>query len=173
MAVKRFTSENKFSSLLTVCINQCQSVVVLVKIETRLRSMKKLNYRTSNFIQSVLHKKLECGPMPNVMAAQPNIGGALCESSVITFLVRCHKLSLMPTAWVPCSNAANIEERKTWMQSEFFYTWQNSIMGQEPPKMYYSVPLQQTAKHHTKFRWLPLSDVAAVTLPRRKTRWNL
>ena len=32
--------------------------------------------------------ELECGPMPNVMAAQPNIGGALCESSVIPFLVR-------------------------------------------------------------------------------------
>jgi len=31
--------------------------------------------------------KLECGLMPNVMAAQPNIGGALCESSVIPFLV--------------------------------------------------------------------------------------
>jgi len=28
-------------------------------------------------------KELECGPMPNVMAAQPNIGGALCESCVI------------------------------------------------------------------------------------------
>jgi len=26
--------------------------------------------------------ELECGPMPNVMAAQPNIGGALCKSSV-------------------------------------------------------------------------------------------
>jgi len=25
--------------------------------------------------------------MPNVMAAQPNIGGTLCESSVIPFLV--------------------------------------------------------------------------------------
>jgi len=31
--------------------------------------------------------ELECGPMPNVMAAQPNIDGALCESSVIPFLV--------------------------------------------------------------------------------------
>jgi len=31
--------------------------------------------------------KLECGPMPNVMAAQPNIGGAVYESSVIPFLV--------------------------------------------------------------------------------------
>ena len=24
--------------------------------------------------------KLECGPMPNVMAAVPNIGGALCST---------------------------------------------------------------------------------------------
>jgi len=31
--------------------------------------------------------KLECGPMPNVMAAQPNIDDALWESSVIPFLV--------------------------------------------------------------------------------------
>jgi len=36
---------------------------------------------------------------------------------------------------VPCSNAANIGERKTWTQSEFC-TWQNSVRGQEPPKMY-------------------------------------
>jgi len=26
------------------------------------------------------HKKLECGPMPNVMAALPNIAGALCST---------------------------------------------------------------------------------------------
>ena len=25
-------------------------------------------------------EKLECGPMPNVMAALPNIGGALCST---------------------------------------------------------------------------------------------
>ena len=55
--------------------------------------------------------------MPNVMAAQPNIGGALCESSVIQFLVRRRKLSLMTTARVPCNNAANIGEYKTWTLS--------------------------------------------------------
>jgi len=27
-----------------------------------------------------LNTKLECGPMPNVMAALPNIGGALCST---------------------------------------------------------------------------------------------
>ena len=41
-------------------------------------------------------------------AALPNVGGAVCESSVIPFFVRRRKVSLMPTARVPCSNAANI-----------------------------------------------------------------
>ena len=27
-----------------------------------------------------LFKKLECGPMPNLMVALPNIGGALCST---------------------------------------------------------------------------------------------
>ena len=58
--------------------------------------------------------KLECGPMPNVMAALPNIGGALYGSSVIPFLVPCRKVWLTPATGVPCSNAGNIRERKTW-----------------------------------------------------------
>ena len=33
-------------------------------------------------IASKTLQRLECGPMPNVMAAQPNIGDALCETSV-------------------------------------------------------------------------------------------
>jgi len=36
---------------------------------------------------------------------------------------------------VSCINAANIGERKTWTQTEFC-TWQNSVMGQDPLKMY-------------------------------------
>ena len=36
--------------------------------------------------------------MPNVMAAQLNIGGALRESSVIPFLVPRRKVCLMPAA---------------------------------------------------------------------------
>jgi len=79
--------------------------------------------------------ELECGPKPDVMADQPNIGGALCKSSVIPFRVPCRKVWLTPAAQVPCSNAANIGERKTLTQSEFC-TWQNSVRGQEPPKMY-------------------------------------
>jgi len=52
-------------------------------------------------------------------AAQLNIGGAFCKSSVIPFLVPCCNVWLTPTAPVPCSNAANIGECKTWTQSEF------------------------------------------------------
>jgi len=41
--------------------------------------------------------KLECGPMPNVMVALPNIGGALC--SMPQSLADAHY-------YMPCSNAA-------------------------------------------------------------------
>ena len=65
--------------------------------------------RGSLKIQDAKNRQLECGPMPNVMAAQPNIGGTLCESSVIR-----RKVWLTSAAGVPCSNAANAGERKTW-----------------------------------------------------------
>ena len=73
--------------------------------------------------------------MPNVMPALPNIGGALCKSSVIPFLVPRRKVWLTSAAGVPCSNAANIGERKTCTKSEFC-TEQNAVTGQEPPKVY-------------------------------------
>jgi len=52
--------------------------------------------------------------MPNVMAVQPNISGALCEIFVIPFLVPRRKVWLTPAAGVPCSNASDIGERKNW-----------------------------------------------------------
>ena len=52
--------------------------------------------------------------MPNVMAAVPDIGGALCKSSIIPFLVPCCKVWLTPAAGVLCSNVANIGDHKTW-----------------------------------------------------------
>ena len=52
--------------------------------------------------------------MPNVMAAQPNIGGAFCRSSIIPSLLSRCKVWLTLAAGVPCSNAANIGEYKTW-----------------------------------------------------------
>jgi len=48
--------------------------------------------------------------MNNVMAALPNIGGALCSTPQVW---------LTPTTRVPCSNAANIAERKTWRKMNY------------------------------------------------------
>ena len=45
--------------------------------------------------------KLECGPMPNLMVALPNIGGALCSTP--QSLADAHY-------WVPCSNAAKTQK---------------------------------------------------------------
>jgi len=70
------------------------------------------------------------------MAAQPNIGGTLCESSLIPFLVPRHEVWLTAAARMSCSNAANIGERKTWTQSEF-YTWQNFVRGVRSPDSVY------------------------------------
>jgi len=44
------------------------------------------------------------------------------------------------------------------------------LRGKNPRKYVYIVPAQQTAKHHAKFDSLPLSDVAAITKPKRETR---
>jgi len=85
-----------------------------------------------NGLVMLLEQKLECGPMPNVMAAQWNIGGAVCESSVNAFLVPCRKVA-DPAAGVSCSNASNIGERKTWTQSEFC-TWRRQ--GARVARMY-------------------------------------
>ena len=41
----------------------------------------------------MLQRKLECGPIPNVMVALPNIGGALC--SVQQSLADSHYLTAM------------------------------------------------------------------------------
>jgi len=66
---------------------------------------------------------------------RPARGGAICGSSLIPFLVPRRRVWLTPTGRVPCSNNANIGECKTWTQIEFC-TWQNSVRGHAPPKMY-------------------------------------
>jgi len=63
-----------------------------------------------------------------VTAAQPNIGGSLCESAVIPFLVPCRKVWLMPAAEVPCSNAANIEGKTGTARGKI------KSGGKSPPK---------------------------------------
>ena len=80
------------------------------------------------------------------------------------------KVCLMPTTRVPCSNAPNMGERKTWTQSEFC-TWQNSVTGEEPLKIYiFGGSYPRRRSNIVQSGWLPLSDVATVTKPRRETR---
>jgi len=45
---------------------------------------------------------LECGPMPNVMGALPNIGGTLVQR---------RNVWLMPTTGLACSNASQCDSR--------------------------------------------------------------
>jgi len=84
------------------------------------------------------------------------------------------KVWLAPTAQVPCSNAANrsraqdLEHAKWILHLTKFRYGATAVIN-----VFSSLPAQETAKHHAKFGWLPLSDVAAVTKPRRESRWNL
>jgi len=52
--------------------------------------------------------------------------------------ILCCKVWLMPSARVPCNEAANKGARKTWTQSEF-HTRQNFVRGQKPQKCIYRV----------------------------------
>jgi len=74
-----------------------------------------------------------------------------------------------PAAGLPCSNAANIGERKTWTQSELC-TWRNSVRGKDRQKCLYNVAAQEMAKHSAKLGWPPVNEVAPLTKPRRETR---
>jgi len=52
--------------------------------------------------------------MPNVHDRLVEYSWSPLESSVIPFLARRRKVWPTPAAGLPCSNAANIGERKTW-----------------------------------------------------------
>jgi len=89
--------------------------------------------------------------MPNVMAVQPKIGGALCESSVISFLL-------------PMYENARLGHTMHLHVAKF-------RQGPKAPnKCIYNVPAQDMAKDRAKFGWPPVSDVAAVMKPRRENR---
>ena len=107
--------------------------------------------------------------MPYVMAAQVNIGGALCESSVIPFLVPSRKVWLTPAAKVLCSSTLAIQENARLGRKVNFARGKIPSGGKSPRKCIYSVPAQKTARDHAKFGWPLVSDGAAVTKPRRET----
>ena len=52
----------------------CGSMVDIQSQTAEIRRGKKEEEKEED------RKKLECGPIPNVMAALPNIGGALCST---------------------------------------------------------------------------------------------
>jgi len=107
--------------------------------------------------------------MPNVMAAQPNICGALCESSVILFLVPRCKVWLTPlleclAVTLPIWKNARLGRKVNIARGEI------PLQDKSLRKCIYSVPAQETAKHRAKFGWPPVNDVAAVTKRRREPR---
>jgi len=94
--------------------------------------------------------------MPNVMVALPNVGAQRRQVWSRPLLER--RAVTLP-----------IGERKNWRTQSEYCTWENSVTGQQPPKMY-TLSTSLTATHHAKFGWLLLSDVTAVTKPRRESR---
>jgi len=91
--------------------------------------------------------------MPNMMAALPNTGGALCSTP-----------QSLPDAntRVPCSNAA---KTLNWLKLEM---WANAQRDGGPAGHRWR-PLFNAAK----FGWRSLLYCCAVTLPRCEGRWNL
>ena len=56
------------------------SAVYLVIIVKKTSQFKTVCKDDSGCITLLKQQKLECGPMPNVMLALPNIGGVLCST---------------------------------------------------------------------------------------------
>ena len=122
MTILRHDAMTQSQCVVSVIVSSCHpSVITLSQIltdsDTHLRTCPcgGSNTRTGDYIvgndivystNEIRKKSLECGPMPNVMAA-------LCESSVIPFVVPRHTVWLTAAARVPGSNAANIGQRKT------------------------------------------------------------
>ena len=73
------------------------SVAIRIGIRVRIRIPIRDHHRQHHQWWTFAEKKLECGSMPNVMVALPNIGGASVQR---------RKVWLTPTTRVPCSNAA-------------------------------------------------------------------
>ena len=89
--VRRVRSLTGAAFGLTFGSSKCQAAIS----EIRLVYDKKTLAQTTHIKDK--HKQLECGPMPNVMVALPNIGGASVQR---------RKVWLTPTTRMPCSNAA-------------------------------------------------------------------
>ena len=81
------------------------------------------------------------------MAALPNIGGALCSN------------------FNAAKFGARLGRKVNFVPGKILL----GLPGKNRRKCI-SAPAIETAKHSAKFGWLPLTDVAAVTKPRREIR---
>jgi len=78
------------TSTVEICIQQLDRVEEMVGLKPNsitLSGSNQLRTRWSNGIWLLpynamrnIYFELECGPMPNVMVALPNVGGALCST---------------------------------------------------------------------------------------------
>jgi len=104
--------------------------------------------------------------MPNVTVTLLNIGGAChvlnAAKSGSCPLLKCRAVML------PIQDSARLGGSKVNFAPGKIPLWGNSRQ-----KCINSLPAQETAKHCAKFGWLPLSNITAVTKPRRESRWNL
>jgi len=106
--------------------------------------------------------------MPNVMAALPNIGGTLCKSSAIPFLVLRRKVQLTPVAGVPAVMLP--KQANARLKSKVNFALGKILSGgKSPRKCIYSVPELEMAKHCVKCGWPLVSNLIAVTKARRET----
>jgi len=67
------------------------------------------------------------------------------------------------------------QRRKIWLtptilECRAVQPVQELVQDLDAKSILYTVPAQQTVKHRAKLGWLPMSDVAAVKIPRRETR---
>jgi len=56
------------------------SVFVSVLVAMKTLDSNKVSKNRQQLVKRNVKPRLECGPIPNVMAALPNIGGALCST---------------------------------------------------------------------------------------------
>jgi len=73
------------------CVSLCTTVVhnIALNSSDNFYSYPPDNHQSSNdvywrggdkYLHELINVELECGPMPNLMVALPNIGGALCST---------------------------------------------------------------------------------------------
>jgi len=106
------------------------------------------------------------------MADLPSIGGALCESLAIPFLVPRRKVWLTPAAGVPCSNAANIAERKT--RSKVNFARGKILSGGKSPRkcIYIYIVAAQEMPQYRLLQRKPINRKSSTTRNVLPEQWN-